>query len=186
MKNTDILNRIMTLLSSKVELKQMTLQDGSIIECSTYEAGSDVFKIDGENKEPLEIGEYIMEDGSKLYVTETGKIGEIASAQTEGVEKEMAKDAAPADEEKMAQVPATLEEIVQSVMDAVMPLINDLQAKVEAMSGIETEMKEVQEKLSSQIVTKPTIHKPIEKVELKSTQNDPQALIFARLANIQK
>jgi hypothetical protein len=86
----------------------------------------------------------------------------------------------------MAEVPATLEEIVQSVMDAVMPLINDLQAKVEAMSGIETEMKEVQEKLSSQIVTKPTIHKPIEKVELKSAQNDPQALIFARLANIQK
>lgn len=186
MKNTDILNRIMTMLSTKVELKQMTLKDGSVIECSTYEVGSDVFKIDGENKEPLEIGEYIMEDGSKLYVTEVGKIGEIASAQTEIVEEEMAQVPAPTDEEKMAQVPATLEEIVQSVMDAVMPLINDLQAKVEAMSGIETEMKEVQEKLSSQIVTKPTIHKPIEKVELKSTQNDPQALIFARLANIQK
>jgi hypothetical protein len=188
MKNTDILNRIMTMLSTKVELKQMTLKDGSVIECSTYEVGSDVFKIDGENKEPLEVGEYIMEDGSKFIVTETGKIGEMVSAEIDEEEMKKAKEemGKSEDEEKMAQVPATIEEIVQSVMDAVMPLINDLQAKIEAMSGIETEMKEVKEKLSSQIVSKPTIHKPTEEVELKSAQNNPQALIFARLANIQK
>ena len=189
MKNTDILNRIMTMLSTKVELKQMTLEDGSIIECGSYEVGSDVFKIDGEEKEPLEVGEYTLEDGSKLYVTETGKIGEIASAETEVVEEEMAEVEAvcePKDEEKMAEVPATLEEIVQSVMDAVMPLINDLQAKVEAMSGVETEMKEVKETLSSKIVSKPTTHKPVEKTELKSAQKNEQSLIFARLANIQK
>jgi hypothetical protein len=189
MKNTDILNRIMTLLSSKVELKQMTLQDGSMIECSTYEVGADVFKVDGEVKEPLEVGEYILEDGSKLYVTEAGKIGEIASAETEIVEEEMAEveaECMPKEEEKMAEVPATLEEIVKSVMDAVMPIINDLQAKVEALSGVETEMKEVKETLSSKIVSKPTTHKPVEKVELKSESTSPQSLIFARLANIQK
>ena len=192
MKNTDILNRIMTMLSTKVELKQMSLEDGTIIECATYEVGSDVFKVDGDEKEPLKVGEYTMEDGSKLYVTETGKIGEIASAETEIVEEELkeAKDEMgydkTEDEEKMAEVPATLEEIVKSVMDAVMPIINDLQAKIEAMSGIETEMKEVKETLSSKIVSKPTSHKPVEKVELKSAQNNPQSLIFARLANIQK
>jgi len=192
MKNTDILNRIMTLLStSKVELKQMTLKDGSMIECGTYEVGSDVFKVDGENKEPLEVGEYILEDGSKLYVTETGKIGEIASAETEIVEEEMAQVEAgydSKDEEKMAEVPATLEEIVKSVMDAVMPIINDLQAKIEAMSGIETEMKEVKETLSSKIVSKPTTHKPVEnKTNLSNLNVAPntsatQARIYAMLS----
>lgn len=188
MKNTDILNRIMTMLSTKVELKQMTLKDGSIIECSTYEVGSDVFKVDGENKEPLEVGEYILEDGSKLYVTETGKIGEIASAETEIVEEEMAEVPAPAEEEKMAEVPATLEEIVKSVMDAVMPIINDLQAKVEAISGIETEMKEVKETLSSKIVSKPTSHKPVESktklsmIDVAPNTSATQARIYAMLS----
>lgn len=191
MKNTDILNRIMTMLSSKVELKQMTLEDGSKIECGTYEVGSDVFLIDGEEKKPLEVGEYTLEDGSKLYVTETGKIGEIASAETEVVEEEMAEVEAvcePKDEEKMAEVPATLEEIVKSVMDAVMPIINDLQAKVEAISGIETEMKEVKETLSSKIVSKPTTHKPVEsKTNLSNLNVAPntsatQARIYAMLS----
>lgn len=191
MKNTDILNRIMTLLSSKVELKQMTLEDGSIIECSTYEVGADVFKVDGDEKEPLEIGEYILEDGSKLYVTETGKIGEIASAETEIVEEELAvveASSEPKEEEKMAEVPATLEEIVKSVMDAVMPIINDLQAKVEAISGIETEMKEVKETLSSKIVSKPTSHKPTESKTNLSNLNvapnlsETQARIYAMLS----
>ena len=191
MKNTDILNRIMTMLSSKVELKQMALEDGSIIEVASYEVGSDVFLIDGEEKKPLEVGEYTLEDGSKLYVTETGKIGEIASAETEIVEEEMAQVEAstePKDEEKMAEVPATLEEIVKSVMDAVMPIINDLQAKVEAISGIETEMKEVKETLSSKIVSKPTTHKPVEsKTNLSNLNVAPntsatQARIYAMLS----
>jgi hypothetical protein len=191
MKNTDILNRIMTLLSSKVELKQMTLEDGSIIECATYEVGADVFKVDGDEKEPLAIGEYILEDGSKLYVTEVGKIGEIASAETEIVEEELAvveASSEPKEEEKMAEVPATLEEIVKSVMDAVMPIINDLQAKVEAISGIETEMKEVKETLSSKIVSKPTTHKPTESKTNLSNLNvapnlsETQARIYAMLS----
>jgi hypothetical protein len=194
MKNTDILNRIMTMLSSKVELKQMTLEDGTIIECATYEVGSDVFKVDGDTKEALPVGEYILEDGSKLYVTETGKIGEIASAETEIVEEELKETKEelgndnPKEEEKMAEVPATLEEIVKSVMDAVMPIINDLQAKIEAMSGIETEMKEVKETLSSKIVSKPTTHKPTEsKTNLSNLKVAPnlsetQARIYAMLS----
>lgn len=191
MKNTDILNRIMTMLSTKVELKQVTLKDGSIIECSTYEVGSDVFLIDGEEKKPLEVGEYILEDGSKLYVTETGKIGEIASAETEIVEEELAvveTSSEPKEEEKLAEVPATLEEIVKSVMDAVMPIINDLQAKVEAISGIETEMKEVKETLSSKIVSKPTTHKPVESktklsmIDVAPNTSATQARIYAMLS----
>jgi hypothetical protein len=184
----------MTMLSSKVELKQMTLEDGTIIECATYEVGSDVFKVDGDTKEALPVGEYILEDGSKLYVTETGKIGEIASAETEIVEEELKETKEelgndnPKEEEKMAEVPATLEEIVKSVMDAVMPIINDLQAKIEAMSGIETEMKEVKETLSSKIVSKPTTHKPTEsKTNLSNLKVAPnlsetQARIYAMLS----
>jgi len=89
MKNTDILSRINALLSRKVELAQMTLDNGTVVEAESFEVGADIFAIDGENKTPLEVGEYILEDGTKLYITEIGKIGELAAAETEVAEEEM-------------------------------------------------------------------------------------------------
>ena len=83
MKNTEILNRINALLSRKVKLEQQTLENGTVVEADSFAVGQPIFAIDGESKEPLGIGEYVMADGSKLYVTEIGVIGEIASPATE-------------------------------------------------------------------------------------------------------
>ena len=176
MKNTEILSRINALLNRKVKLEQMTLENGTVVEADTFEVGADIFAIDGENKTPLEVGEYLMADGSTLYVTEIGIIGEIESPESETeVEAEKKKEI------EMADVPATLEEILTAVVDAIQPKLDELQAKIDALSGGQTEMKET---LSATSARKPLRHKPIElkqaKVETKS--NDVQAIIFAKLA----
>ena len=175
MKNTEILNRINALLSKKVKLEQQTLENGTVVEADSFAVGQPIFAIDGETKEPLGIGEYIMADGSKLYVTEIGVIGEIATAQTEGVEKEVA----------MAEVPATLEEILQAVVDAMQPRLDDLQAKIDALSGGQTAMKEA---LSKTAERKPLTHKPAEEKFVLNKMSSPvntsntEAMIMARLS----
>lgn len=187
MKNTDILNRIMTLLNKKVELEKASLENGSEIEFDSLVVGADVFLVDGENKTPLEIGDHILADGTILTVAEVGKIGEISSPEAEVAEEEVeAEEVMPKEEEKkMAEVPATLEEIVMAVLDAVQPKIDDLQAKIDAMSGVQSEMKET---LSSKIVKKPLTHKPAEeKVSLANIKVAPntsstEARIFAMLS----
>lgn len=186
MKNTDILNRIMTLLNKKVELEKASLENGSEIEFDSLVVGADVFLVDGENKTPLEIGDHILADGTILTVTEVGKIGEIATPEAEVAEGEVEAEEMPKEEEeKMAEVPATLEEIVMAVLDAVQPKIDDLQAKIDAMSGVQSEMKET---LSSKIVKKPLTHKPAEeKVSLANIKVAPntsstEARIFAMLS----
>ena len=175
MKNTEILNRINALLNRKVKLEQMTLENGTVIEAEVFEVGQPIFAIDGENKTPLEVGEYIMADGSTLYVTEVGVIGEIKMADAEEVEAKKKKEVA------MADVPATLEEILTAVVDAIQPKLDELQAKIDALAGGQVEMKET---LSKTIARKPLTHKPTElkkqKLELKS--NDVQARIFAQLS----
>ena len=180
MKNTEILNRINALLNRKVKLEQMTLENGTVVEADSFAVGQPIFAIDGENKKELEVGEYVMADGSILYVTEVGVIGEIASPKTEEAEGET--EASKKKEVEMADVPATLEEILTAVVDAIQPKLDEMQAKIDALSGGQTEMKET---LSSVSAKKPTTHKPIElksaKVETKS--NDVQAMIFAKLAN---
>jgi prefoldin subunit 5 len=53
-------------------------------------------------------------------------------------------------------------------MEAVQPKIDELQAKLDALSGMQTEMKAT---LSSVSATKPTTHKPTEKVVNLGKQN---------------
>jgi len=179
MKNTEILNRINALLNRNVKLEQQTLENGTVVEADSFAVGQPIFAIDGENKEPLGVGEYIMADGSVLYVTEIGVIGEIASPSTETAEGEV--EAGKKKEVAMAEVPATLEEILTAVVDAIQPKLDDLQAKIDALTGTQTAMKET---LSKTSVSKPLTHKPSvaknASVELKS--NDVQARIFAQLS----
>lgn len=179
MKNTEILSKINALLGRNVKLEQQVLENGTVVEADSFEVGQQIFAIDGENKEPLGVGEYVMADGSKLYVTEIGVIGEIASPSTEESEDELKskKDK----EVEMAEVPATLEEILTALVDAIQPKLDEMQAKIDALSGGQTAMKE---QLSS-TASKHTVHKP---TELKSTakvevaSNDVQARIFAQLS----
>lgn len=189
MKNTDILSRINALLSKKVELEQMTLENGTVVEADSFAVGEPIFAIDGETKTPLEIGEYVLADGTKLYVTEIGVIGELASASTEIVEEELSiepeveTEAEPVVEE-LAEVPPTIEEVIAKVMEAIQPKLDELQSMIDVLSGGQTEMKET---LSSVSATKPTIHKPKEKVKMSEVKvgvntSATQARIFAMLS----
>jgi hypothetical protein len=179
MKNTEILRRVNALLNRNVKLEQATLDNGTVIEFDSLTAGSPIFAINGENKDPLEVGTYALADGTVIEVYEIGTIGEVAMPVAEEGEVEAGKGKKK--EVEMAEVPATLEEILTAVVDAMQPKLDELQAKIDALSGGQTAMKET---LSTQTAKKPLTHKPVEKVELKSNSFDPQSIIFAKLANI--
>ena len=178
MKNTEILRRVNALLNRNVKLEQATLDNGTVIEFDSLTAGSPIFAINGENKDPLEVGTYTLADGTIIEVAEIGAIAEVKMPEAEA-EVEAKND--KKEKKEMAEVPATLEEILTAVVDAIQPKLDDLQAKIDALSGTATEMKET---LSTQKARKPLTHKPVEKVELKSNSFDPQSMIFAKLANI--
>lgn len=190
MKNTDILSRINALLSRNVKLEQQTLDNGTVVEADAFAVGEPIFAIDGDNKEPLGVGSYLMADGNTLEVYEIGKIGEIASAVAEEGETEMAAETVAeevaTEEVVLAEVPATLEEILSAVMEAVQVKLDELQAKIDALSGAQTEMKAT---LSSTVSKKPLTHKPTEtKVNLTKSNSgknlsDTEARIMAALSN---
>jgi len=90
---------------TKVEVKFETqnLEGGEVqIEAESFEAGNEVFVIADEDRVPLPIGEYILEDGRSLIVEQEGVIASIGEAQAEEPaeevveeEQEMADDAKP-------------------------------------------------------------------------------------------
>ena len=89
MKNS-LINQIKTLLGMEVKLEQMKLMDGvTVLEADMFEAGNEIFVVtEDEQKIPVPVGEYEMEDGRMLIVVEEGIISEIK----EKVEEEEAPE----------------------------------------------------------------------------------------------
>jgi len=198
MKNTEILSRINALLRRNVKLEQQTLDNGTVIEADSFEVGMPVFAIDGDNREPLEVGSYLLADGTTLEVYEIGMIGELAAPSAEAEEVEMstepeeetteeapAEEVAPETEVELEAVPATLEEILTKVMEALEPKMEELKSKLDALAAYQTEMKAT---LSS-VSKKATVHKPADtKVNLGKANtgkniSNTEARIMAALSN---
>jgi len=174
MNTVDMLNQIKTLLgvedAEKVELAQMTLDNGTVLEAEVFEANNEVFIITEEEKIALPVGEYTLEDGRILAVEEEGIIKEIKANETEEVE---------AAEEEMAYV--TREEFGQAI-DEIKAMIQDLGKKEEEMA------EEVKEELSAQEpATEPLKHNPEEQIVQKfrklshNKKGTTTDLIFSKL-----
>ena len=176
MNTIDMLNQIRTLLgvedTEKVELAQMTLENGTVLEAEVFEANNEVFIVTEEEKIALPVGEYTLEDGRTLMVEEEGIIKEIKATETEEVE---------AAEEEMAYV--TREEFGQAI-DEIKAMIQDLGKKEEEMA------EEVKEELSAQEpATEPLKHNPEEQIVQKfrklshNKKGTTTDLIFSKLFN---
>ena len=113
---TSVINQIKTLLGMEVKLETMKLMDGiTIFEADAFETDKEVFIVtEDEQKIPVPIGEYELEDGRILVVEVEGIILEIKEVATE---EEVVEEEAPAVEEEVeAQATPTAKKTVESIV----------------------------------------------------------------------
>ena len=189
MKATEILSKIKTYLgedtadivenieqSQVVELAQAKLENGTVLEAEAFESGKEIFILTDDEKVAVPVGEYTMEDGQILVVSEEGIIGEIKSAeQEEEVEasEEVSEELESETElEEVEAEYATKEELaeVKSMLEEIKAMIE----KKEEMSEVEEQVKE---ELSETPATEAITHnpEPKQKVSLKYAQNRKQS-----------
>ena len=189
MKATEILSKIKTYLgedtadivenieqSQVVELAQAKLENGTVLEAEAFESGNEIFILTDDEKVAVPVGEYTMEDGQILVVSEEGIIGEIKSAeQEEEVEasEEVSEELETETElEEVEAEYATKEELaeVRSLVEEIKQMIE----KKEEMSEVEEQVKE---ELSETPATEAITHnpEPKQKVSLKYAQNRKQS-----------
>ncbi len=138
MKAIDMLNQIketlgIELSEQKVELATMTLQNGTEIEAESFESGQQVFIVsDSEDSVPLPIGEYTLDSGESLSVTEEGIIGEIKEAGSEEPAEEEASEVEASEDDAAEKVKS--EETTHKVVYAT-------KEEVENLSSMITEIK---------------------------------------------
>jgi len=187
MKSTEILNKIKTFLgedqieetqveetqleeqveesTEEVKLAQATLENGTILEAEAFEAGNEIFIVTEDERVAVPVGEYQMEDGQMLVVSEEGIIGEIKSAEAE--------EEVEAEEEIEAYVS---KEEFNSAIDEIKGMINELKEVKEEMAEAEEQVKQ---ELSETPAVEPISHNPEAKQEFKVNfgQNRPETAL---------
>ena len=149
---TSVINQIKTLLGMEVKLETMKLMDGiTIFEADTFEMDKEVFIVtEDEQKIPVPIGEYELEDGRILVVEVEGIILEIKEVATE---EEVVEEAPVVEEEVEAQATPTAKKTVESIVKEtffaeIEKLTNEnieLKAKLENLSKVNEVTTEVTE-----------------------------------------
>lgn len=164
MKPTEMLSQIKTLLKARMSLAQQTLENGTIIEAESFEAGQQVFVVSDEERVALPVGEYALEDGKTLVVEEEGLIAEIKEAAVEAEEEEP-KEEQLEEEVVVEDVPEEVVEevstVVEAVVEAIAPVLEEVKQEVEELKKKFESYEDKKEKMSSQRpARKPLKHNP--------------------------
>ena len=176
MKANEILNKIKNIVGEKVELSEekiemaeITLENGTVLVAESFEAGKSVFIKTDDEEIALPVGEYKLEEGKVLVVTEEGLIDSIKEAAEEEVaeeelseESEEVKETELEEEEKEEMEYVTKEEFTSAV--------EEIKAMIDEKLGNKEEMKEevIEEKEElSAVAPEPVKHNPEAEVDNK-------------------
>lgn len=199
------------MTSVEVKFERMALENGTIFEAEKFEGGNEIFIVTEEARIAVPVGDYALEDGRVIVVSEEGIIERIdekreeeveVKVPVEEVEVEASNEEAPKkviesqttekhfsekdEEDKMAVVEdwEGMEKRIQNLEDAVANLKRD---KVEASSEIE-ELKAKNQELSAESATKPIKHNPenAQKNEVRDTHRGPLTSFERVLNNLNK
>jgi hypothetical protein len=131
MKSNNVIEKIKDVLNlnEEVKLEQQALDNGTVLEADAFEADNEVFIVTEDERVALPVGEYQLEDGRILVVTEEGIISEVKEAGEEEVEEVEAEE-----EEKEEMAYATKEELAE-----VKEMIEEIKAMLEPKEDLSSE-----------------------------------------------
>ena len=170
MNTNQILNKVRELLGMEVKLETMKLDDNiTVIEAESFEAGNEVVVVtEDEQKIPLPVGSYNLEDGRVLVVAEEGIIAEVKEkeeAPEVEVEVEVPAEEAPMEEEMSTEPTQTIKKTIESVVK---------ETFFAEMEALKKENEELKAKLEGKV-----------EVELSTEETDVEPIVF-NPENVQK
>lgn len=129
---------------------QATLQDGTVIysTASEWAIGVDAFSMDEEgNPIPLPVGEYVLEDGTKVMVGEDGLVAEIVPSEAEPeTETEMSNEQMLAIIENLTSRMSVVEARNTELNEKLITESQKLQAANAQVNTLKTELSEIRKK----------------------------------------
>ena len=165
MNEKSILNKVRTLLGLEVKLETMRLSDGvSMLEAEMFEAGQPVFILtEDEQRIPVPVGEYELEDMRILVVIEEGVIAEVREAAEVEEEVEVEAPAVEEEVEAATETAPQAKKVIESIVK------ESFFSEIEALKK---ENEELKAQLSAQT---PEVAEEVAPVELSE---EPKPISF--------
>ena len=174
----------------KVEMANMRLANGVLLEAESFEAGQNVFLVgEDEEKVAAPVGEHELEDGRVLVIVEEGVIAEIREAGAEAVEEEVEVEQSAEEEvveQEMAEEEVEMNYVTKEEFESAIGEIKEMIAGM-----MPQEEMSVEEKVEMSIDEAPAAKKvaaaPVEKkaefnrLEKKAPQNT-LGRVFSKLS----
>ena len=198
MKANDMLNKIKTIIGGielteevrEVELAEMKLQNGTVVEAEEFKKGEAIFIKSDDERIAMPVGEYVLEDGKLLVVEEEGIIADMRDVSNdvpakeedmkEDIKEEMAEEAAVYDWEGMEKRIKNLEDAIADLKEDKVDAPEDVEATEELSEETNEEVKselskeEIKENVDVELsaeVAEPVKHNPEASNESKFTLN---------------
>jgi len=155
MKSTEMINQIKTLLNIEVKLEETKLENGTIVSAESFEKGKEIFIVTDDEKVAMPVGEYLLEDGRLVVISEEGIIDDVREVSDEVPQKEeeskdetedLEKEEEEMEEEADVEDWAGMEKRIKNLEDA----IADLKSKVGESNMEEEKEVEMEEEVSRQ------------------------------------
>ena len=178
MKANEILNKIKNIVGEKVELSkekiemaEITLENGTVLVAESFEAGKSVFIKTDDEQIALPVGEYKLEEGKVLVVSEEGLIDSIKEAAEEAVEEEELSEESEEVKETELEDHDEKEEMEYVTKEEFKSAVEEIKAMIEKMGNkdkeeMKEEVIEEKEELSA-VAPEPVKHNPEAEVDNK-------------------
>ena len=184
----------MDIEKSQINLATETLNEGeATIEAEVFEAGEPVMIVNEDERIPLPIGEYKLDNGMILVVEEEGVIASIGEEVAEEVAEEVSEDTEEvAASNKKSETPLP-KSITESVTKETKFSAEEMEAKARELSKLKAqiaELSKVEEVEEVELSVAPIAHNPENKKEVagfkwgNSNEMTPSQKIMAKIANL--
>jgi hypothetical protein len=191
MKNS-LINQIKTLLGMEVKLEQMKLADGvTVLEADSFEPEMEIVIVtEDDQKIPVPVGEYEMEDGRILVVQNEGVISEMKEMETEveapEVEEEVEVETEKKEEMETAKAAPkkTIESVVKETFFAEIEALKTENETLKAELAKINEVKETELSEVKPISFNPENNNPVEITRLASKK--PRTIMDSVLDKLSK
>ena len=164
MKAQEILNKIKEVVGIElseevsVQLEEIKLENGTILEAEKFESGQSVFIKTEEENIALPVGEYKLEDGRSLMVKEEGLIDKIMDKVEEKEEVQASEETVEnteMEEHEEKEEKEEKEEMEYVTKEEFAKAVEEIKAMIEAMDHKKKEeekmSEETKEELSAEV-----------------------------------
>ena len=190
-----MLNQIKTLLNIEVKLEEMKLENGTIVSAESFEKDKEIFIVTDDEKVAMPVGEYLLEDGRLVVVSEEGMIGdvrevadEVPAKETEegeeitsdleedGKKKDKKEEMGYATKEELSSAVKEIKATIDEIKEMMMPKEEDLSNDAESVLKTRTVKEEFSEAASKPIKHNPESGTTRKKVEFGKGRFNTTAL----------